>query len=249
MERPGEVGRLCPLRAQAGKQQQGAGHQRTERGEVARMRGPHDRADAGVLPFSKGFLCAEPGDFRRDTLAEAAPLQVGLVGVAGLDEHEHAAAVLPGRVHEGSERAEAQERVDGQRRARVPPGQPPLRVRGGGGPDVAPLAVQNDRQAQGARGGAQVFQQVHSAQAQRLVKGELRLDAGGVGSGGLQHVQRVLFQVVGVAVGVQARVEAHAQPGAAGKGALGDGLGEGKRHRGPVYRVIRAGEAGLHCGA
>ncbi|CAM3086314.1 hypothetical protein DERA104750_13045 [Deinococcus radiodurans] len=198
------------------------------------MRGPDHRPDAGVVAVAQAFFIPQPGNFDGNPLAHALPLQVLLVGVGGLDEHENRAAVLPRGLHEGRQRLEAEKRVDGEGVPSMSPAEPALGVGGGGGADVAALAVEQHRQAERAGGGADFFEQGETGQPERLEKGELRLDTGGVRRARFQHVERVLAQLGDVAVLAQTRVEAHAQPGAAGKGALGDGLGEGGGHRLPV---------------
>ncbi len=238
MKGRGEVsggGSLCP---QAGKQQQGAGHGGPEGGEVAGVGGPHDRADAGVLALR--FLGPQPRHLRRHPLAEAAALEVGLPRIARLDEDEDGPAVGPRRLHKGRERLEAQKRIDREGIPRVAPRQPALGVGLGSRANIAPLTVEEHGQAQGAAQGADFLQQAETGQPQRLKKGELRLDASGIGGGRLQHVQGVRPQVREVAVEVGAGVQADAQPRSQAAGAVGDEGGEGGRHRERRYQLPAA---------
>ena len=193
------------------------------------MGGPDHRAHTAQ---AASLLRPQPGPLVRDFLAHAPALHIGLTGVAGLDQNKDRPAVLPGRLYKRLKRLEAQKRVDRQGRARVWTAQPGRRIRLRRAADVAALGIENDRQFQAAGHRADLFQQLHTAHSQCLVKGQLRLDAGHQVGASPQHFQSVCPQFAAAAVGVRARVQSQAQAGVQGQGALGQALCEGERGKG-----------------
>ena len=157
-------------------------------------RGPDDGAE-GAERLGAGVERAQVvQDALGDRLAGvgARVLDLGPLLVGGEGQHEEAGAVAARGVDERVERAEAEERADGdgvggQRAGRVEVG---VGVGLRGGADVAALDVEQHQRAGGAGLGHDALEHGDAARAEALVERRLRLDHRAQRRDGLDHRQR-----------------------------------------------------------